>query len=95
MQGIQLTYDQDGMFTPVIEHGTLAIGTAEEQTVALLLNTAKGEWKENPALGADAIKQLGGTPDPFWRLDTEKMIRACGVEVNSITITEDGQIEIR
>ena len=69
-------------------------GETEQQTVALLLETAPGEWKENPLLGADARRQLGGMPDPYWALQTKKMIRACGIDVSNVSMADDGSINI-
>ena len=78
----------------MVANGTLQVGSTEQQSVALLLETSPGEWKERPTLGADARRQLGGTPDPFWTSATKKMLRAIGLDVKSVTMAADGTVEI-
>ena len=75
--------------------GTLTLGHTGQQTVALLLRTAPGEWKEHPLLGADAMGQLGGNADPMWAQEAKNMMRACGVDVSTVAVDEDGTITIR
>ncbi len=78
----------------LIENGRMTIGDTEQQTVELLLTTAPGEWKECPLLGADARGQLGGNTNKMWAAQTKRMIRACGVDVQSVVMQEDGTILI-
>ncbi|MBR5028600.1 MAG: hypothetical protein IKX51_05200 [Bacteroidales bacterium] len=41
-----------------VRDGLLALGNTAEQNAALILTTGKGDWKENPALGASIIQYL-------------------------------------
>ncbi|MCF0184089.1 MAG: hypothetical protein HUK01_07125 [Bacteroidaceae bacterium] len=78
----------------MIAGGRLKVGDTETQTVELVLNTAPGEWKETPLLGADARRLMGGCTDPFWPGETKRMLRACGVDVKSVAVSSDGTITI-
>lgn len=78
----------------LVTPGGVVLGETQQQTVWLLLSTAPGEWKENPLLGADARSQLGGNADKMWAQQTKKMIKACGVDVKSVEMCDDGTINI-
>ncbi|MBR4997569.1 MAG: hypothetical protein IKY84_06895 [Bacteroidaceae bacterium] len=78
----------------MVQSGGVVIGATEQQTIGLVLQTAPGEWKESPLLGADIYGQLGGNMDRMWPQQTKKMIRACGVDVKNIEIDDDGTINI-
>ena len=80
-------------FAPIVEHGTLATGNTSEQTRHLMLATAKGEWKEDVRIGADARSMLGAPSDPFWYQEVRKQARILGVEIEKVTVT-DGTINI-
>ena len=91
MKGILIDHETGDL---LIEKRQMQIGNAEQQVVGLLLETSPGEWKEYPMLGADARSQLGGNIDPFWPLQTKKMIRACGVDVKNVVVSGNDEIEI-
>lgn len=92
MKGIMIDTNTGDL---LIENGQLAVGDTEQQTVELLLVTAPGEWKECPLLGADARSQLGGNKNMMWAAQTKGMIRACGVDVKSVEMQDDGTIIIQ
>lgn len=89
MTGLLLDDDLDIL----INHGHLQTGDTTTQTALLLLETALGEWKEHPLLGANARSQLGGNTDPFWAASTRRMMKACGLDVQRISIS-NGEIII-
>lgn len=78
----------------IVGRGTLAIGDTEGQTAAAVVLTMRGEWKDNPLLGGEAVKQLGGERDPFWPGRLKKMLRACGVEPQGVNVDDDGTVTI-
>lgn len=55
MQGILLNKET---FELELSNKQLSIGTTDEQNVQLILLTNKGEWKENPVLGAGLLSYL-------------------------------------
>lgn len=77
----------------MIEKGGLVTGDTESQTVELVLRTSPGEWKEHPLLGADAVRQLGGTRDVMWPGRVKKMLRACGVAAKEVRVN-DNEVEV-
>ena len=90
MRGI-LTDSETGDL--MIEKGGLVTGDTESQTVELVLRTCPGEWKEHPLLGADAVRQLGGTRDVMWPGRVKKMLRACGVDAKEVRVN-DNEVEV-
>lgn len=60
----------------------------------LVLRSCRGEFKEYPLLGAEAPLMLAGEPDPFWPGNTKKMLRACGLDVSTLTLSPDGTVLI-
>jgi hypothetical protein len=46
-----------------IENGDLVLGRGESQTAALLLETAPGDWRDEPTAGAEAERALSGPRD--------------------------------
>lgn len=73
----------------MVEHGSLVIGNTDSQVSELVLVSMRGELKEYPLIGGEVRNLLNGTPDPLWRGQVRKMLEACGVPANSITITDD------
>lgn len=67
----------------------------EEQVCESVLLAMRGEFKEFPLLGAEVRQQLGGCVDPFWPQETKKMLRACKVAANTVTLQEDGSLIIQ
>ena len=63
---------------------TVAVGDTTEQTVAAVLGSFRGEWKEFPLLGGEAAMQLGGCPDVMWPGEVKEMLRLCGVDARSV-----------
>ena len=78
----------------IVADGSMQIGDTESQTVGLILDTVPGEWKEAPLIGADVRSMLGGCSDVMWAQRTARMIKACGIEISNISITEDNTIII-
>ena len=79
----------------LIEHGAAAVGSCEPQIIESVILAQRGEFKELPLVGAELRQHLGGQRDPFWPLETKKMIKAVGVDVHSLQVGDDGVIEIK
>ena len=54
----------------------------------------RGEWKEWPLIGGEVKKMLGGKVDVMWRGQVKKMLEACGLDVQKVSITEDNIITV-
>jgi len=74
--------------------GGAVTGESEAQTAEAVIKTMRGEWKETPLLGGEAVRQLAGQPDVMWPGNVREMLRACGVSCEKVTVTCDGIIEI-
>lgn len=79
----------------LIEKGTAAIASCEGQVVETVLLAMRGEIKEFPMLGAELRMKMGGLKDAFWPLETTKMIRACGVNIDKVEVDDSGVVNIR
>lgn len=51
---IDITLDKDNDL--LIKNGDFVLGDCEGQDIEFLLESFKGEWKENPRVGAEIIK---------------------------------------
>lgn len=91
MKGILLDADTADI---IVAGGNMQLGDTQAQTVALVLDTAPGEWKEAPMLGANVRSMLGGDMDVMWAQQTKRMIKACGVSLRNISVEQDGTIII-
>lgn len=91
MRGILIDKDTGDL---MVKGGRMEIGSTESQTAELVLRTAPGEWKETPLLGADAVRQLGGTRDVMWPGRVRKMLRQCGLDVAEVRV-DAGEVVIK
>lgn len=78
----------------LIEKGTLSVADCEEQIVEIVLVANRGDIKEVPLIGAEIELMLSGEKDTLWPLKAKRMIKACGVEVSRISITDDNIITV-
>lgn len=62
------------------------LADASQFVAELVLRSSRGDFKEFPLLGAEAPLQLAAPLDPFWPGNAKKMLRACGVPVDSVKI---------
>ena len=80
----------------LLDHKTVAATDCAAQVVETVLLAGRGELKEFPLIGAAIRQHLGGNTDRFWPQETKKMIRACGVAVNTVDYdAQSGEINIR
>lgn len=71
----------------LLEHGAISIGDSEAQTAEAVIIAMRGEFKENPLLGGEAVRQLAGGLDVMWPAEVRKMLQACGVECDSVELS--------
>ena len=77
----------------LVENGRLVIGDTEAQTVEAVLVANRGEIKETPLIGGEAMQMLGGVVDVMWPGRVKKMLRACGVECERVKV-DNGEVII-
>lgn len=78
----------------LLERGAIATGDSEAQTAEAVVRSMRGELKEYPLLGGEAVRQLGGGVDVMWPGEVKEMLRGCGVECESVRV-DDGTVTIR
>jgi hypothetical protein len=88
-----LLTDDDGDI--LIRNRSLVIGDCTADVVQRVLEAYPGEFREYPKLGCFVASQQNGTPDPFWPGNAKKQLKASGVDVDTLRITPDGEIELR
>lgn len=89
MTGI-LIYNND----VVLADGLIAIGEIDAQICEVVLNSSRGEFKELPTLGGEAIKMLNGNINPMWCTLVKKQLESIGIPVVSIEMHES-EINVR
>lgn len=77
----------------LVENGGLVIGDTEAQTVEAVLTANRGEFKESPLIGGEAMQMLGGSVDVMWPGRVKKMLKACGVECERVKV-DNGEVII-
>ena len=87
---ILLNSDIDIMFAD----GDFVVGDSTMQNQYLILSTHKGEWKENPFIGAgveDMLNDDGG--EAYWKQKISEELECDGMDVKDVKIN-NGQIQI-
>lgn len=78
----------------LVERGSIVIGNTDSQIAESVLVAMRGEWKECPLIGGEVKKILGGQVDVMWRGEVKKMLEACGLDVQKVSISEDNIITV-
>ena len=86
MRGVLFDFEHGDV---CVSNGTLLIGDADNQIVQTALTASRGEFKENPAIGGEVHKQLGGCVDVMWPGRMKRMLKACGVTINRIIVDNE------
>ncbi len=78
----------------LVQHSSVVIGDTDSQIAEGVLVSVRGQWKECPLIGGEVTKMLGGHVDVMWRGEVKKMLEACGLEVQRISVSEDNVITV-
>lgn len=92
MTGLQIDTNTGDLL--VSSSNNAIVATSESFIAETVLMANRGEFKEFPLLGAEARQMIAGAPDPFWAGNAKKMLRACGLEVNNLTLSAEGVVTI-
>lgn len=76
-----------------ISNGSLQLGDITEDVAEVVMMSAAGELKHAPLIGANLVRSVNGTADPFLTGKIKQMLRAELVPVKSVKI-QDGEIEL-
>ncbi len=78
----------------LIERGGVVIGNTDGQIAEGVLVAMRGEWKECPLIGGEMRKMLGGEPDIMWPGEVKRMLEACGLDIEKVSVSDDNVITI-
>ena len=75
--------------------GGIEIGDSEAQTAEVVVMTLRGELKEHPLLGGEAMMLRGGVRDAMWGNRVRRMLRGCGVACERVVFGDGGEIVVK
>lgn len=70
----------------LIRNGRLVIGENTSDVVETVMMIAPGELKNVPVIGANLVRAIGGTVDPFFKGRVRTMLKSEHVPVKSLVI---------
>lgn len=79
----------------MLSNGDFVIGDSTMQNQYLILSSQKGEWKENPFIGAgieDMLNDEGS--EAYWKRRIAEELKRDGMDVKEVKIINNGQINI-
>lgn len=79
----------------MLSNGDFVIGDSTMQNQYLILSSQKGEWKENPFIGAgieDMLNDEGS--EAYWKRRIVEELKRDGMDVKEVKIINNGQINI-
>ncbi len=90
MTALQLYSPDSGSTYDLLLEPSLTLGEATAQNQALILATCKGEWKENPLLGA-GLKDIVNDHDfAGWKRTIAEQLEQDGQQIDLLTIDSTG-----
>ncbi|MEH0154683.1 hypothetical protein V6R21_19070 [Limibacter armeniacum] len=79
---------------PQIINGDFVVGESDEQHIELLMQSAKGDWRESPVLGVEAINHREGNSKISLKRDIERNLELDGYLGVDIDILDDFSVII-
>lgn len=70
----------------LIKNGALQLGDVTEDVTEVVMLSAPGELKHAPVIGANLIRSVNGSVDPFLPGRAKKMLRAEHIDVKRVNI---------
>ena len=80
----------DSDYQPLISSGELQLGEITPQNQAIIIQSHKGEIKENPALGIGISDMLLDHDPLYWRVRIRETLELDGQSVGEVRITTAG-----
>lgn len=77
MKGLLLDSESGDL---LIEGGRSVVGDTESQSIMAVVCSMRGELKEEPLLGGEAVLLRGGSEDPFWAGRVKRMLKRVGID---------------
>ncbi len=79
----------------MIDRGGLVLGESSQQVIEHTLRAFRGEYREQPLIGAEAAKQMNGVGSRLWCARAKQMCKACGVTLTQVSIEDEHTIIVR
>ncbi len=74
--------------------GRLALGRPAATVASIVAASARGEIKDAPLLGGEALRRAGGPRPEAWLARLGKQLRAAGLTVGELRIDDDGAVRM-
>ena len=84
----------DSDYQPLISSGELQLGEITPQNQAIIIQSHKGEIKENPAIGVGISDMLLDNDPLYWRVRIREALELDNEVVESIKITSS-EVQIK
>lgn len=84
-----LYLDPDTDDLAITPGGGLALGRPDTSIASIVVESARGELKETPLIGGDAVRQLGSPRQGLWLIRLRKMLRAAGLNAENVAADKD------
>ncbi|MBQ9147681.1 MAG: hypothetical protein IJX68_08215 [Rikenellaceae bacterium] len=79
----------------MVDRGELVMGETSQQVIEHALRAFRGEYREQPLIGAEADKQRNSVGSRLWCVRAKQMCKACGVTVAQVSIEDNNTIVVR
>lgn len=89
MKGILTAAGPGDLLRPEGDTKGLMLGDVSGQVIEHVIVANRGEYREEPLLGAEVVKRQKGIGERLWCARAREMCRAAGVAVNRVNI--DGE----
>lgn len=89
-----LYIDPDTDDLALSEQRTLALGKPQTTHANIVITANRGELKESPLIGGEALRQLGSSDTGKWLTRLRKQLTAVGLKVNTLTIDNSNTITL-
>ena len=78
----------------IISGGHVTVGDNREQCARHLITAWTGEYKHAPMLGGNVRRMIAGSQDPFWAGRMKEHLKQCHIDVERLSVTDEG-VEFR
>lgn len=79
----------------MVENGGLVMGETSQQVIEHALRAFRGEYREWPLIGAEAVKQRNSVGSRLWCVRAKQMCKACGITLVQVSIDDNNTIIVR
>lgn len=78
----------------LIQGGAFVLGETSQQTIEHILRAGRGEFREEPLIGAEVARMRHGVESRLWCAAAKNMCRAAGVPVTRVSYEDESTIKV-